>query len=1196
MTTPRHSPAPWGDPQAAAPAFPRHIVTTVLVAHDGARWLPETLAGLLAQHRPPQDVIAADTGSADESATLLAEALGTDRVLHLARRTGFGTAVEEAARTAGRISPEDLPHLASASGWDPVSRTWREAPEDQADGEPVHWLWLLHDDGAPAPDALAELLRVADAHPDAAVVGPKLRGWYDTRQLLEVGVTLARGGRRWTGLDRREQDQGQHDTVRPVLAVSTAGMLLRRDVHEALGGFDRRLPLMRDDVDLCWRANTAGHTVLVAPDAVLRHAEAATRERRPVDCAGRVIRTPGRDAAPGPRRVDKAAAAHTLLANSTPHALPYTTLRLILGTLLRTLAHLLAKDPRQAWDESAGLLAVLLRPDRIRAARAGRPRPARTPADLRPLFPPPGAGTRAALDRLAGRLGRTPADPDAPTTDTPGRLARLRRLVHNPLPLLLGTLGLLALLACRHLLLGGPPGGLLSGGALLPAPDTTAELRRVLTDTWHPVGAGTTADGPPWAALLALAAALLPGTPDLALTLLFTAAVPLAALSAHTAARPLIASRPLRAGAAAAYALLPATTGALADGRVGTVLLAVLLPWLLRTGLTAHHAHPAPTSARTTPAGRPRARRTPADPARRTALWAHLALLTLTTAFTPIVWPLAVALALAALIRRRDRAALPGLLLTALLPLLALAPWSLGPLTHPARLLGEAGLALPAHPGPALTTTLDLLTLGTGDPTAPGRFLTTGLLLAALAATLRTDRRPAITAAWTCALIGLLGTALTQTQTRPGPTALLYGLGLLTAAALGADGAAARLAAHGFGWRQPTAAALAVLAAAGPLALAALWLWHGADGPLARRDPAQVPAFVAEESQTRDRPRTLVLAGDPDTPGGIRHALVRGAGAHLGDADLTALSGPDPRLDATVSALVAGTGADQSDRLGALAVRHVLVRDSAPAELRRVLDTTPGLSRLSRTGGSSLWRVDRPVARAVILPGTPGEAPVPVAAGPVEIHTDLPAGEPGRRLRLAETPDPGWHATLAGAPLTPRTLDDGSLGFDLPPTGGRLHLTHPTPPADTARLWAQAALVPVLLVLALPARRRRLDDDLPEDGLPAVPGQAGPGRHRHTGPTTPTAPADPHAADPYAADPYAADPYAADPYAATAHTPEAHDPTAPYEDPAWAHAPYDPAHDSAYEPGRTTTDPHPSYDSYGRAIPTRPHRDGTPHP
>ena len=228
---------------AAPPEFPRHVVTAVLVSHDGARWLPEALSGLLGQERPVQNAVAADTGSADESAQLLTEALGPDRVLHLARRTGFGQAIDEAHRTAAVLTPDDLPYLKRPSGWDPVTRTWRDDAYDLPElpyGEPEQWLWLLHDDCAPAPDALAQLLRVVENErelgKDIAVVGPKLRGWYDRRQLLEVGVTIANSGRRWTGLDRREQDQGQHDYVRPVLAVSTAGMLIRRDVFEQLGG------------------------------------------------------------------------------------------------------------------------------------------------------------------------------------------------------------------------------------------------------------------------------------------------------------------------------------------------------------------------------------------------------------------------------------------------------------------------------------------------------------------------------------------------------------------------------------------------------------------------------------------------------------------------------------------------------------------------------------------------------------------------------------------------------------------------------------------------------------------------------------------------------------------------------------------------------------------------------------------------
>ncbi|MFI2076869.1 glycosyltransferase [Streptomyces triculaminicus] len=1193
---------------AIPPAFPRHVVTAVLVAHDGARWLPDALSGLLGQERPVQHTVAADTGSTDDSRRLLADALGADHVLHLARRSGFGTAVEEAVRTAPEHTADDLPYLRRSSGWDPVSRGWTEdAPgTDRADLEPVHWLWLLHDDCAPEPAALHELLRVAEAEPEAAVIGPKIRGWYDRRQLLEAGVSIARSGRRWTGLERREQDQGQHDRVRPVLSVSTAGMLVRRDVFHALGGFDPRLPLMRDDVDLCWRAHAAGHRVLVAPDAVLRHAEAAARERRPVDCVGR-----GRV---DPHRVDKAGSAYTLLANTRGPLLPYVLLRLVLGTLLRALGYLVGKAPGQALAEAAGLAGVLMRPGRISTARKRRAPAKAAPDALRPLFPPPGATVRAAVEQLlsdvGGRTddrysatGRHGAVESGPTGDEADYLeaeqfARLKRLVRRPAPALFALLLLVSAVACRHLI----GGGALSGGALLPAPAHAAGLWAAYTGDWHPVGVGTTASAPPYLAILALLAALLPGSADLALTLLLICSVPLAGLAAYLTARPLTASRPLRAWAAVTYALLPAVTGALATGRLGTAVLAVLLPPTARAAVTAWGRPPA---------GAPRA----AGAARR-ACWTYALLLTVTTAFTPVVWPVALVLGLGALAwgltrggTAQVRALGPRVLAVTATPVLVLAPWSLELFAHPGRFLAEAGAA--GH-GQGAASPLGLLT---GDPGGPGTFgavLSGGLVLAALAALLREDRRLAIRTAWVVAPAALLCAALTGGRAWPGPATLVYGLALIAAAVVGAEGARERVAAHGFGWRQPLAVLIALGAGAVPAAAALTWMAVGADGPLQRRDPVQVPAFVAEEAGTRDQARTLVLGGHGDR---VAYTLVRGSGARTGDAEPAAAAGRDPRLDSVVAHLVAGSGADQADRLGDYAVGYVLVHDDAPAlaspgggrrPTARVLDATPGLTRLSRQDHRALWRVDRQVARVTVVGGarrqetTERSAPVPVAAGPVEARATIPAGPAGRVLRVADRAAPGWRATLDGRPLVRRTADGWAQGFVLPAGGGRLALTYEPSAARTAWLWAQGLLAAVLVVLALPGRRRQVDDDLPERASAAVPAQAGAGEGRRARRLRAAAGAASGSATTAAAVAERTEPApAADPYAAVPHPQyPAWDADAGYEQPygddgygpatgAWPERHERPGHDEHEPPdaaqGRYPADPYAggAYDPYG---------------
>ncbi|MGP3967092.1 glycosyltransferase [Streptomyces sp. 6N223] len=1071
--------------QPAHPEFPRHVVTAVLVSHDGERWLPDVLTGLLGQDRPVQDVIAADTGSADTSATLVTEAFGAERVLHLARRTSFGAAVAEAARTAPVLTPEELPYLKRPPAWDPVTRTWDTSTYDLPElpfGEPVHWLWLLHDDSAPEPGALAELLRQADADPSTAIVGAKLRGWYDRRQLLEVGVSIANSGRRWTGLDRREQDQGQHDQVRPVLSVSTAGMLVRRDVFEQLGGFDRRLPLMRDDVELCWRAQAAGHRVLIAPAAVLRHAEAASRERRSIDCAGRL--------GAGPHRIDKAAASYVLLTGTPARALPWVLFRLILGTLLRVLAYLVGKVPRRALDEAGGLLATLLRPGRVIGARRRRRRvadPGVRPGDLRPLFPPPGATVRVTVEQVvsnfAGRAdassasaGRHGAVESGPTDDDADSLeieqfARIKRLTRRPGPMLFLALLLASLLACRDLI----GSGALVGGALLPAPDAAGGLWERYLETWQPVGVGGDQAAPPFIGLLALLSTVLMGSPGLAMTLLLVGSVPLAGASAYFTSRPLVMSRLLRAWGSIAYALLPAVTGALAGGRIGTAVLAVLLPPLARTAVSA--------------AGHTGAANAGRGPWR--AVWACALLLTVATAFTPVVWPMAVLLAACSLLlplraepglRRAKAVRFAALLLT---PFVLLGPWSWSVLLSPSDFLREAGLPFTT----AEASAFQLVNISPAGPGTPGTWLLVGLLVAALGALLRRERRLAIGTAWAGALAGLLFAVWSNASDAvwAGPATLVYGLALLCAAVLGADGARYRVAAQSFGWRQPVAVAVAGAAAIGPLLVAVGWILGGADGPLERRGPVQVPAFVAEESSTRDQARTLVLSGSGE---GVSYALVRGSGARLGDADLAGLIGEDASLGEAVGNLVAGTGADQTAVLADYAVAYVLVRDGSPRELHEVLDTTPGLERLSQEDGSALWRVEGEISRVAVLPpgreaGNAAAAdPVPVVSGAVEVHTELPDGPAGRILRLAETAASGWKATLDGEPLTPVTLGGWAQGFELPAGGGRLDVTYETPGSHTLWVWGQGFALLVLCVLALPGRRRELDDDMPEPQAP----------------------------------------------------------------------------------------------------------------
>ncbi len=1036
------------------------MVTAVVVAHDGARWLPDLLAAVAAQTRPPDIVVASDTGSTDSSPDLLRGAVDPDRIATGAPGTGYGDAV----RSALELLPDD----GSEAG--------------------TSWVWLLHDDCAPAPGALEALLAECHRDPSIAVAGPKVCSQLDPRLLLEIGVTIARSGRRETLLERREYDQGQHDGVHEVLAVGSAGMLVRRDVWDALGGFDPELPLLRDDVDLGWRATLAGHRVVCVTAAVVVHAEAMTRSRRSI----------------GPHRwhrLDRQHAAYVLLTNLPLLLVPVAAVSLTAGAVLRALGYLLGKQPRYAADEVAALAAVLGRPHRLVAARATRRRTRTVPSRraLRLLAPRSRGwrnlvettsaifGTTASLD-LAGR--HRVADPRATSAPATGPVGDddeempgwgtglVRRLVLRPSVGLAVGLVLLGLLATRGLL----GDGRLLGGALLPAPASGADLWRTYLSSWHPVGVGGAGVAPPYLAVLALLGSVLGGA-ERAVTMLLLAAVPLAGLSAYVVARRVVPSVPLGMWAAVSYALLPPALGGVAAGRLGTTVVTILLP--LAALAVTRALGLAGTDRR---AGSAR------------ATWAAVLLLAVMAAFVPLTVLVVAALAAVAavLLRGGNLARLATLVLG---PVVLLLPWLPALVADPGLLLRESGL-----PGPGLSEVanppLAQLLLHPGGPGLPPLLLTVGLVLAALAALLRPDRRRPVLLAWVLVLAGLLGAVIVSrvqvtaptVQVRvpawPGALLVLSGAGLLLAATVGAQGARKRVTGSSFGWRQPAAVVVTALAVVGPVLIGAWWAVSGAGGPLDRRDPVLLPAFVAAEGGQPSRPRTLVLRARPD--GSLGYALLRAEGPRIGDAELSPAGDGGSRLGAVVADLASGRGGDAATRLVPYGVRFVLLARPAERSVARAVDAVPGVVRLGSSGGTVLWRLNYPTGRLRVLP--PG-APVSDTDGSPPSAGVLPAGQvgadvrvgpgPARRLLvLADPVDPGWRASVDGSRLPATTYDGWAQAFTLPAAGGRLRLEHDAGAAPVL-LWLQLAAVVTVIVLALPKLRtgdHPDDSDDPDDG------------------------------------------------------------------------------------------------------------------
>jgi GT2 family glycosyltransferase len=907
-------------------------VTALLVSHDGARWLPAVLDALEKQDSKPDRVVAVDTGSDDASLDLLRERLGADNVVSAPANTSYPEAVR---RGTDHLGP----------------------------GADTDWVWLLHDDSAPAPDALWHLLAVAEEQPSVSVLGPKLREWPSLRRLLEVGVTMSGTGRRETGLERGEYDQGQHDRQRDVLAVNTAGMLVQRRVLTAVDGFDRRLPVFGSDLDFGWRAARAGFRTRVVPEAVVFHVEAARRGLR---------RTPLTSLRP--HRAERAAALYTLLVNCSLLALPFQVVRLFLGSLLRALGFLLVRAPREAYDEMRALLGTYVRPHRILAGRAARRRTATVPAkDVRHLLAPPWLPYRHGLDfvadiatavalsageastsRRARRVETLETGPVASEAQNlPEDTGLLTRLLTSPTAGVFALLTVLSLVGMRGLL----GGGLLSGGALLPAADAAADWWRLHGEAFHEVGVGSSVPAAPYVLPLALGAMLLLGKAWLLVDVLFLLVVPLAAFGGYRFLRTLTGARASALWGGVAYGLVPVLMGAVAQGRLGTVAAALVLPWCARAALFLGLEH--------TPDRRWRA-------AWRTAL--TLALL---TAFAPFAWPVAVLLALLAVLlggrqdpawRARETWA-PVAVAVGAVPLLLL-PWSVMTFTHGHGLrtwLWEAGL-----PAPELLDAPGVWDLLVGRPvetgSAPG-WISLGIVLAAVVALARPDTRRTVVRAWLVlllALAALVALALVTVET-PGFVAqqpvwlglpvLLVQAAAISAAAVAGSGISTQLSGSSFSWRQPLGLAVAVVALLAPVTGLFWWAASGLDGPLDRRSVGTVPAYMTDAgSSDPDQGVLVVRSGTGDS---LQYVLLRGHSVRIGEDSVAPAAEDQASLTELVGNLATAPQPEDVERLSAHGIEFVYLPPPADLTLAGNLDTVSGLTTASAVRpGARAWQVE----------------------------------------------------------------------------------------------------------------------------------------------------------------------------------------------------------------------------------------------
>jgi GT2 family glycosyltransferase len=134
----------------------------------------------------------------------------------------------------------------------------------------VDYVMIATQDTHLEPGVLRALVDVAESHPTAGAVQPKL-----LRRDVDGGVVIHSRGNELhylgVGFVGGDGEPDRPLDVQPIAYASGAGVLYRARALREVGTFDPALFMYHEDSDLGWRLRLAGWDVLLAPAAVVHH-------------------------------------------------------------------------------------------------------------------------------------------------------------------------------------------------------------------------------------------------------------------------------------------------------------------------------------------------------------------------------------------------------------------------------------------------------------------------------------------------------------------------------------------------------------------------------------------------------------------------------------------------------------------------------------------------------------------------------------------------------------------------------------------------------------------------------------------------------------------------------------------------------------------------------------------------------------
>jgi hypothetical protein len=542
---------------------------------------------------------------------------------------------------------------------------------------------------------------------------------------------------------------------------------------------------------------------------------------------------------------------------------------------------------------------------------------------------------------------------------------------------------------------------------------------------------------------------------SLFLTALFISALPLAMWGAYLLARKFTELHFLALGASLIYAFSPVTLAAINSGRLGTVILIVLGPWLVRSLFGLEQLESLNW---------------------RKTWWLAL-LLSIVCAFSPlafmsiVLWQFILVIFDVVAFNSRtnpmnkenfDRRNARRIALIAT-PIAVCAPWSIEFILHPSRILLDPGINLAGG---------EVLSIILGNPGGVGSppiwVLSPILLISLIAIFVSTTARLGEVALFFIGFAALLGSrevaghgSFVPQQLWVGSLMVIPTLTALVAAVLLVDKYVPTMSQSHINYRHILLGITSILSVFSVLFSAGWWVSTADSSPVRAKSESALPAFLSASAQTEDRFKTLVFRS---YGGKINYFVAREGDLKLGEPDV--MTGLTPVINKAVIDLVSGSGVTSSSVFAEFGIRYLFMARPLNEELVRTIDGAGGFTRAASTNEGITWKI----------PGALGHISFLSQDGSYSV---LPSGEIGAEgtltsagtIVITEKFDQRWKMLLNGSYVEAKETENGVPRF-IASEAGDFVIYHD---ATSRRGWISLQIIVfvTLIVLALPARRRR---------------------------------------------------------------------------------------------------------------------------